>query len=315
MWPSFETVVESLPVAKLADLFNQMIQRKDITSYQTGAAIILYPHLKEKIFLSLSKNIQKDLEFTLSRYKGTNRITKMDGICAVYTVEEGLKKLFLEGKGKYIDDLGYISEIFIKINRYRIIQKRDFMERINQLEQNRFMEKIIPLCSETVLRRAFSGRDLRENILRKYITEKRVEEIFDIEEEISLEQKIEAEIEFIKVSRKIFIMSGKKGHESFSYLIASINSKNDFYILLSETGWYTLSSALKGADIKIVKKVTDNLPLVPSAIIKDILKGKLNPDIIHDEKQILRARKKSVDKILSLYCDCLIDLKIHDFSA
>jgi ribosomal protein S3AE len=94
-----------------------------------------------------------------------------------------------------------------------------------------------------------------------------------------------------------------------------MNGKDDFYRLLSETGWYTLSTALKGTDIKIIKKVTDNLPHVPSAIIKDILKGRLNPDIVHDEKQIFRARKITVEKILSLYSDCLINLESHDFSV
>ena len=315
LWPSFEPVVESLPVEKLSDLFNRMMQKNDITPYQIAASIIIYPHLKEKIFSSLSKNIQKDLEFIINRYKGRNRISKMDGICALYTVEEALKKLFLESGVKYSDELAYISEILRKINNYRLFQQKDFKERINQIENKGLMEKVIPLCSDTVLRRSFTGKDLGKNILRKYLTEKRVEEIFDIKEKISLEEKIEAEIEFIKISRKIFIMSGNKGHESFSYLIASMNSKNDFYRLLSETGWYTLSSALKGADINIVKKVIDNLPHVASAIIKDILKGKLNPDIIHDEKQIFRARKITVEKILSLYYDCLIDLEIHDFSA
>jgi len=198
LWPSLEPVVDSLPVVKLSDLFNLMIQKKDITPYQTGAVITLYPHLKDRIFSALSKNIQKDVEFAIRSYKGFNRITKMDGICALYTVEEALKKLLLEGTGKYIDELVYISEIFIKINRYSLIQKKNFMERINEIEKNRLMDKVIPQCNDIVLRRAFISPESGIDILKKYIPEKRINEIFDVEEQITLEQRIEAEIEFIK---------------------------------------------------------------------------------------------------------------------
>jgi hypothetical protein len=315
LWPSLEAVVESLPRVELSGLLNSMIQRSDITPYQTGAVITLYPHLKDKILSALSKNIQKDVEFAINRYKGINSITKTDGICALYTVEEALKKLLLEGGEKYSDELVYISQIFRKIKRYSHIQKKDFMEMIDQIEKNRIMEKVIPLCKDIVLSRAFSSPESGKDILKKYIPEKRINEIFELGEKITLEQRIEAEIEFIKACRKVSIMSGQRGHESFSFLIASMNGKDDFYRLLSETGWYTLSTALKGTDIKIIKKVTDNLPHVPSAIIKDILKGRLNPDIVHDEKQIFRARKITVEKILSLYSDCLINLESHDFSV
>lgn len=315
LWPSLVSVIETLPQTKLSDLFNSMLQKSYINPYQIAAVINLYPDLKNKIFVSISNNIQKDIAFIFNKYKGLNRITKRDGICAVYTIEEALKKLLLEGTGEYSDELLYISAIFKKIYRYSIFQKKNFMQRIDEIEKKNLMDRIIPLCTDKILKRAFySSRNEGNDILKKYISENRISEIFDFEESITLEQKIEAEVEFIKAYRKASVLNGNQDHESFAYLIESMQGKKDFYHLLSETGWYTLSTALKGADTKTVKKITDNLPAVPAAIINDILKGLLNPDIIHDEKQIFSARKTCVEKIFSLYIDCFIDVEYQDFS-
>lgn len=309
LWPSLVTVIETLPLYKLSDLFNSMMQKSYITPYQIGAAITLYPDLKNKILMSISKNLQKDISFIFNKYKGLNRITKRDGICAVYAIEEALKKLLLEGTGEYSDELLYISEIFKKIYRYSIFQKKNFIQHINEIEKKNLMDKIIPLCNDKTLRRAFySSNNNEKNILKKYISEKRINEIFDFKENITFEKKIEAEIEFISAYRKVSVLNLNQNHESFSFLIASMQSKKDFSRLLSETGWYILSTALKGSETKTIKKVTNNLPAIPAAIINDVLKGLLNPDIIHDEKQIFRARNSCVEKILSLYFNCFIDL-------
>lgn len=309
LWPSLEPVVELLPVEQLSELFNRIMQKNDISPYQTAAAITLYPHLKEKILASLSANIQKDIEFTINRYRGINSLTRTDGVCAVYTVEEALKNLFQEDAGEYIYNLAEIGEIFRKIKRFSIVLKKDFSQWIDEAEKKNLMHKVISLCDDSVLRRIFCSREAGKELLKKYIPEKRIQEIFAIEENTTLEERIDAETDFVRACRDVLLMSEKKNHESFSFLILSMKGKDDFFRLLSETGWYTLSTALKGADGRIIKKVKDNLPYVPAAIITDILKGKLNPDIIHDEKQIHRARKITVEKIILLYRDCLIDLE------
>jgi hypothetical protein len=308
--PRFETIIEDLPHEELSNLFNHMLKTSRLSPYEITALILYHPHLKGKIINSLSENIQKDIRFNINKYRGVNRITKKDSSAAVYSIEEALRDLLLKEKTGYSRELIYISEILKKIYRYGLYLKKDFDARLNEIEKNWGMEKVLPLCSDRILKAAFSDNEWkRKSILEKYLPQRRIGEIFAPEEKFSLKEKIEAEIEFITLFRKKYFETNHKGHESFNYLISGMHKKNDFLYLLSETGWMTLSTAMKGAEGKTADKILQNIPPRASMLIKDVLNRKLNPDILHDEKQIQKAGKICVDTIISLYNDCLIEME------
>jgi len=308
--PRFETIIEDLPHEEVSNLFNQMLKTSRLSPYEITALILYNPHLKMKIINSLSENIKKDIKFNLNKYRGINRITKKDSAAAVYSIEEALRDLLLKEKSSYSRELLYISEILKKIYRYGLYLKKDFDTRLNEIEKKWGMEKVPPLCSDRILNAAFSDNEgRRKSILEKYLPERRIEEIFALDENFSLKEKIEAEIEFLTQFRKKYFETNHKGHESFSYLISGMHKKNDFLFLLRETGWFTLAIALKGAEGKTADKILQNIPPPASLLIKGVLTGKLNPDILHDEKQIQKGGKICVDTIISLYNDCLIELE------
>ena len=60
-----------------------------------------------------------------------------------------------------------------------------------------------------------------------------------------------------------------------------------------------LSTALKNTRIDLVKIVTDPLPTPARYLIEDVLRGVINPNILHDELQINDARTQCVRSILS----------------
>jgi hypothetical protein len=74
-------------------------------------------------------------------------------------------------------------------------------------------------------------------------------------------------------------------------------------------GWFTLSTAMKGIQKKIVSSVLRHLPFSAGILIEDVLKGVVNPNILHDEMQINKARMVCVDSIVRLYFDALINIE------
>jgi len=215
----------------------------------------------------------------------------------------------LKESAGYSRELLFISDLLKKIYRYGLYLRKDFDERLTEIDKNRGIEKLLPLCSDSIIRAVFTDKGGRKNILKKYLPEKRIEEIFSVEEEFSLKERIDREIEFLRNFRKKYFETNQKGHDSFSCLLSGMRKKNDFLYLLRETGWFTLATALKGAGKQTAGRIIENIPQGASILIKEVVTGRLNPDIIHDNKQIMKARKICVDAIISLYNECLIELE------
>ena len=307
--PRFEVIVEDLPHEELSNLFNHMLKTSRISVFEITALILYNPQLKGKIINSLSANIQNDIDFNIKKYRGINNITKKDSAAALYSIEEAMRDLLLKESTGYSKELQYISEILKKIYRYSLYLKKDFAARLNEIEKNWGMDKILPICSDRIIRAVFAADSARKDVLKKYLPDRRIEEIFSVNEEFSLKERIDAEIEFLTQFRKKYFETNHKGHESFSYLLSGMHKKNDFLYLLRETGWFTLATALKGAGKRSADRVLENIPSEASFLIKGALTGRINPDIIHDEKQIMKAGKICVDAIISLYNECLIELE------
>jgi hypothetical protein len=77
--------------------------------------------------------------------------------------------------------------------------------------------------------------------------------------------------------------------------------------LLFGVGWFTLSTALKNINRKNILYLIDKFPSGAKYLIIDVLEGIVNPNIIHDEMQIKKARTICVSEMLSLYEDGIIN--------
>lgn len=92
-------------------------------------------------------------------------------------------------------------------------------------------------------------------------------------------------------------------------LLTCMTGRSDYIHLLLSAGWFILSTALKGVAGKIQRRVLKGLPRSASVLIEDVLKGVVNPNILHDEMQIHKAQQTCVRLILQLFDEGIINLE------
>jgi hypothetical protein len=128
--------------------------------------------------------------------------------------------------------------------------------------------------------------------------------------ESSSYDRLRARSSLISVFRKILIQRRRITHQSFEFLLMSIERPEDYNRLLLEIGWFVLSTACKELKKNILSKTIDCLYAPARCLIEDVLSGVVNPNIMHDEMQVNKARTLSVNAILSLYESGAIALAI-----
>lgn len=78
--------------------------------------------------------------------------------------------------------------------------------------------------------------------------------------------------------------------EHFDFLLAGLPRDTCYTLLLHETGWFPLATALKGIPGHLRQRVLGSVPPEAGALIEDVVQGILNPNILHDEMQINKAK-------------------------
>jgi hypothetical protein len=75
---------------------------------------------------------------------------------------------------------------------------------------------------------------------------------------------------------------------------------SDFNRLLLGTGWFILATACKGVRKSTLKRILKNLYFPARCLIEDMVRGVVNPYILHDEMQVHSAQALCAREILSL---------------
>jgi hypothetical protein len=70
------------------------------------------------------------------------------------------------------------------------------------------------------------------------------------------------------------------------------------------------STALKGINNIIQQRVLQKIYPAAQVLIEDVLRGVVNPNILHDEIQIKKAETICVKRIFSLYENGIITLSL-----
>lgn len=309
LYPSIEILLSKLNSGELSGLLDLLKRNNRLSDYQLVLLINGFPEYSLKIKNALSKNRQESLREELKKYKG--KINKEDIACGIYSVEEGIFQAFQKEKNYIADHFRIFSSLIKKITDYELYTRKSWQEWIAEMEEKKLLYKTILKCSDqTLLTAFFDYSEEKYPFFKNSFSPARISEIFcGINNRLSGSQA-EAGISMIKIYRKLSAEVFRYDHEDFSYIIASVKNNKDFEIIVRNTGWYVLSTALKQCSRKLADRVLSGINYPASELIKGTLSGTINPDIIHDEIQVNRARNESVRVILELYKDGLIELDI-----
>ncbi|MCP4132761.1 MAG: hypothetical protein GY754_17480 [bacterium] len=312
LFPGLKLLLEVSDEVELGELINQLQRMNSLTTYQLFLMINSFPEHSIKIKRGLSKNRVRDVLEEKKRYTGSNSITRRDLAMGVYTVEEAIYFLMKSGI-----DFGFsrfmvtIQENIRRLMNIELLFKKDFRQWIDEMIKKNLLYKTLSICDDMTIAGAVSGNETDRNeyldIFKQYISKRKLDDIRSLSPEYR--DIINARLSFVLNFRKERIKMLNPDHESLDYLLVGFQKESDYLYLLLGVGWSVLSTALKGLKKKNRDRVLDSLPYAVKFLIEDILRGIVNPNILHDEIQINKAKRACVNSIKMMYEEGIIEVE------
>ncbi len=306
LFPDLKIFFETLNEHEIQKLFHYLRKNNFLTPYQISLMLLSFPQHGTLIKNNLSANviievngIMKDVHFD-----------KRDLVGGIYSIEESI---YMSIKNDNLSFCTFIAEAKRSLKMFldcQAIIKKSFTEWIEDMNSSGQLFYVLSSMKEDDIAKAISGNPgIYYSVFSRYLSKKKLEELLALLENrnVSISERIESQNLFISKYKKIKVKKLNVSHELFPILLTKID-KDEIVYLLVGVGWFILSTALKSMNIKKVMNLIERLPLGAKYLIIDVLQGIVNPNIIHDEMQVNKARLACVNELFFLYEDGIIDL-------
>lgn len=312
MIPDFKYLYTSLDDAELKNLTN-LLQRKNLlTPYHIFLLLQAFPELSGIMRKLLSKNTINDV-IRYNKASNKLKINRRDMAGAIYSIEESIYCMLRDGNeffySAFLSDMQQLIRWSINME---LLLKRSFIDWIAYIMADDLLYATVSATEDRTTARAFARHHSElKKLFNNRISENKINDILQMAGvDFTFEEILRSQITFILNYRKIKIKKIKAHPDRLEYLLACFSDPRQYQYLLFSVGWFILSTAMKGF-LKInIDRVLINLPASPRILIEDVLQGIVNPNILHDEMQINKAKKICVDAILRLYIDGMIHLDL-----
>jgi len=192
-----------------------------------------------------------------------------------------------------------------------LVLKKKFSAWLAEIEKQGLLYATVSTTDDAVLAAAISREsDACLLLLKNSVSDRKLNDIRELlNPGKTYEEIMMARSAFLANFRKLKMKRFPVHPDRLEYLLTAFSKPDDYQYLLFSAGWFVLSTALKGINMKIVSSVVRHLPRKAGVLIEDVLKGIVNPNILHDEMQINKARIRCVSIIMQLYGDGRINLE------
>lgn len=313
-YPRFINIIESFDDLEIQNLL-YLLQKKNLLSiYQMCLLITAFPNKALSFKHNLSTANIHEITSMMKTLSSPNIIGKRDIAEGIYSVEEAIFRLMKSGIDfSYSKFLAEMQKIIITASVIEVFHNKSFYEWFEEIHKSGLLNQTLAVTGEMDIAKAiFGDAEKFLPLLRKNLTSVRVKEIIVIcrDLHISFMKRINAQYEFINNYRKIKIQKRKHSHEGLEYLLLTFERDDDYNRLLLDVGWFVLSTALKGMNKVIQQRILPKIYTPAQILIEDVLRGVVNPNILHDEIQIKKAEAICAERIFSLYEDGIIHLSL-----
>ncbi len=315
--PDVPYLISSLNDTELNKLINHLQRSNLLTPYQLLLLINAYPEYSLRIKKSLSKNTVDDIIMLKKHYEKNSRaknlgLTRRDFAEGIYSIQESIYFMMQAYTDfNYSRFLVYLQTIILSAMHNELLFRMTFSDWISEIEENSLMYETLSITDESVIAKSVSANaDQLIAAFGKYISKRKLSSIKSLSgKRYSFMEVRNAQIIFLLNYRKVVIQRINPTKESLDYLVSRFTDEKDYTKLLLTVGWFVLSTALKDVRKKTAQHIIQNLPYAPRCLIEDVLKGTVNPNILHDEIQVKKSKKACVKGIMTLYEDGIIDLE------
>jgi hypothetical protein len=310
MIPELIFLFSALSNVELNSLINQLQRKNLLTPYQIFLIIQGLPDLSGLIKSVLSKNAINDV-IQFNKKSEAMKINRRDIAGGLYSVEESIFFIMRDGSDlHYSQFLRSMQSIIRSSLNYDILLKKKFSEWISDIITDDLLYATLSVTEDAVSALALSRESpTLMDQFREHISVTKIKDIRQlIKRDAPYEEVLHARIVLLSHYREHKMNRIHIDPDRLEYLIVNFCKASDYLYLLLSVGWFTLSTAMKGMNQKNIALVLAQLPVSARILIEDVLKGIVNPNILHDEMQVARAKTTCVESILRLYNDGIITL-------
>ena len=307
LFPSLNILLETMEDDECQRLVYSLLNENILTPYHLYLLTRAFPQHSLKIKHNISSNLISDI---LAIGKSVKTITSRDLYEAIYAFEE---ILFLRLRNKPYFHYGtFIEQIHNMLHHLSILalfNKKPFDIWFTEMQQEGLLYKVLSQCHDKIIASAFSHHPLLFKHLANFFSTRRMKSLqlysnqqFDTDT-IALSQ-----YEIIQLYLNNMTKFKNLYQLPFNKLLKRIIEPNSMYYVLFEVGWFTVATALKQLPEKLMMDAIQTFPRGARDCIIDVYNGTLNPNILHDEIQIKKARNVIISTIIKLYCKNIIRL-------
>ncbi len=313
LMPRIAVVFATFDDLELERLFYHLRKRSLLSAYQVCLIILAHPDHVLRIKNCFSKRFIGEVSDMLRGFERRGMIKKRDLLEGEYSIEEAVFSLIKSNDSlAYSPALSKIRNSLRAASLAEAVLRKDFASWLRTMDEDGLLYHTLASSRQGDIARAISdapGSYIGH--LRRHLPKHRLAEIIAESEGFAASHsaRIEARGAIIATYRKLRLKKRNPGDESFEFLLRRFRSADDYRNLLSEVGWYTLSTALKGVPEARARPLMKSLPAPVRYLIEDVLSGVVNPNIIHGESLVRDARAACVRAIGSLAEDGIIVLE------
>lgn len=308
LFPSLHIILETMDDYEFQKLIYFLLNEKLLTPYHMYLLTRAFPQHSLKIKYNISSNLISDI---LHVGKTEHHITERDLIEGIYAFEEILylklrtKEYF--GLGNFINQITKILQQIIIVSTF---QKKSFEMWFSEIDQSGLMYSILSRCDDVTIASAFYHNTKLFQQLSQYLSYRRISSIAScVKNNYNYEHTIVSQYTIVQLYLEIASHINTLNTMPFNQLLKKHIDPQMMYFILFELGWFTIATALKQTPKKLVCDCIQKFPTGAQYCIMDVYDGVLNPNILHDEIQIKKARQLLIQSLIILHCNGTIHLE------
>lgn len=309
LFPSLAIILETMDDNEFQKLIYFLLNDNILTPYHLYLLTRAFPQHALKIKHNISSNLISDI---LHIGKTTQHITGRDVIEGIYAFEEILYlKLRTKPYFRFGNFIEQINKILHHINILYTFQQKTFDTWFDEIKQSGLLYTILSQCNDVTIAAAFCTTTHLFKQLSHYLSARRLDSISSqFEKSFTLEHMITAQYSLVQLYLKSISHLHTLYSIPFNRLLKKYINPQVMYYVLLELGWFTIATAFKQIPKKLVLDSIQKFPKGAQYCILDVYDGVLNPNILHDEMQIKKARHLLIESIIKLHFNGTINLEV-----
>lgn len=309
LFPSLPIILETMEDNEFQKLIYFLLNEKILTPYHLYLLTRAFPQHALKIKYNISSNLISDI---LHVGKTLHHITARDLIEGIYAFEEILYlKLRIKpyfGFGNFIDQ---ITSVLHHIAIVSTFQKKTFETWFCEIEKSGLLYTILSHCDDVTIATAFKDNTKLFNQLSNYLSSRRINSITSyLNHEYTNDHTILSQYTIVQLYLKNVSYINALYTMPFNQLLKKYIDPQMMYYTLFDCGWFTIATALKQTPKKLIFDCIQKFPQGAQYCILDVYDGVLNPNIVHDEMQIKKARQLVIQSLIKLHCNGTIHWEV-----